>query len=163
MNMITNDTLEEILKAAAIAGFPKRPESMTIEVWKAGADSHIPKSLKKDHTAVYVYTCGAEVLKVGQCGGKNSYTCYVYRHYNTKHPSTLAKSLLKDGTMAIGIQKEQVAQWIKENTTRYNIHIPVSFGNYFTSFVEGYLILKLQPRFERYGDGAKQVSTTNPE
>jgi hypothetical protein len=39
-------------------------------------------------------------------------------------------------------------EWIRNNTTRYNILIPVELGKPFLHFAEAFLILKLRPKFE---------------
>jgi hypothetical protein len=42
----------------------------------------------------------------------------------------------------------EVGEWLKLNTTRYNILIPTELGKRFVHFVEAYFLLKCNPIFE---------------
>jgi len=150
--MVTHETLTTILHAAELAGYQAPPNNpIHLRVWPAGMDTHVPEALPSGYSAVYVFSMAEQTLKVGHCGA-NSNACYQSRHYGFKHSSTLAKSVFSDPTLAVGVPQDQIGEWIKTNTTRYNILIPAVYGNYFRHFVEKFLALKLGPRYEDRGN-----------
>lgn len=104
-----------------------------------------------NHSAIYLFKLGQEVLKVGHCG-INCNPCFQSRHYGLAFDSTLARSLLNYEEWNEIYNEENISNWIKHNTTRYNIYIPQSYGNYFRYFAESFFILKYKPKFERRGN-----------
>jgi hypothetical protein len=144
---MNEDVLNDLLEAAKIAGFKEKEESLKLEVLKPGLKTHTNKALPDGYSAVYLFDLNGTVLKVGHCG-LNCSPCFQSRHYGFSFKSSLAIFLTKDSSMNHLYDKSSIKNWIKENTTRYNIYIPASYGNYFRTFAESFLVLKYKPKFE---------------
>ena len=146
--MITREDIDDLAVAASNAGYNVNADDLTLLVWNAGIETHIPQALPNGFSAVYIFIHPTQCFKVGQAG-RNSAPRYLSHHYYTTAPSTLAKSLLND-PIYISIIGEQIPkEWIRINTTRYNILIPEQYNRNFVNFTEAYFILKCNPRFER--------------
>jgi hypothetical protein len=144
--------LNDMLQAASLAGFNIPPnEEIRLQILESGLETHTTVALPKGFSAVYIFSLGNDVLKVGHCG-LNCTPCFQGRHYGFSFPSTLANSLIKDSEWNDLFDEDTVGNWIKENTTRYNAYIPKSYGNYFRYFMESFFILKYHPKFERKGN-----------
>jgi hypothetical protein len=80
--------------------------------------------------AVYVFTLGGDVLKVGKVGPK-SQARYTSQHYNPgSAQSTLAASMIADAER-IGLGKAdraKIGNWIRTNVDRVNILLPAHLG-----------------------------------
>jgi hypothetical protein len=144
--------INNLLQAALLAGFTIPPnEVLRLETLKPGIETHTTHALPTGFSAIYIFSLGDEVLKVGHCG-INCTPCFQSRHYGFSFPSTLAKSLINEPEWNELFDIDTVGIWIKENTTRYNIYIPESYGNYFRYFAESFFILKYTPKFEMKGN-----------
>jgi hypothetical protein len=146
--MITRKDIDELTIAASKAGYIVNADDLTLLVWNAGIETHIPQRLLLNKAAVYIFKWNDIYLKVGKVNA-NSNARYQSHHYNPNSSnSNLSKSLLSDAEfealLGIGI----VGDWIKENTTRFNILIPTILGKNFVHFAEAFFILKCNPRFE---------------
>ena len=87
--------LEDFLAVAKFAGIELQREAIQIETLPM--PHRPPRSLPTGKTAVYVFSERDRVLKVGRVGPR-SQARYTSQHYNPRSaPSTLARSLLKDG------------------------------------------------------------------
>lgn len=148
---MNEDVLNDLLEAAKIAGFEEKEERLLLEVLKPGLMTHKAKALPDGYSAVYLFDLNGSILKVGHCG-LNCTPCFQSRHYGFSFNSTLAISLTNDATLNHLYDKSSIKNWIKENTTRYNIYIPASYGNYFRTFAESFLVLKYNPKFEQKGN-----------
>ena len=121
---------------------------MTLLVWNAGLQTHIPLVLPANSAAVYIFKWNDYYLKVGKVNS-NSHARYQSHHYNPDSSrSNLSQSLLSDIEFQALLGDRYVGEWIKVNTTRYNILIPSSLGKNFVHFAEAFFILKCNPRFE---------------
>ena len=106
----------DFLGAAALAGV--HLSASDLNAVRTGAPHTPPKILPAGKMAVYVFSYGTVVLKVGKAG-PNSASRYTSQHYNPSSAlSTLAASILKEGqSLGIsGLSPESVGSWIKANT-----------------------------------------------
>jgi predicted Zn-dependent protease len=142
--------VQDFLKAAALAGTNLRESDITVEVTKA---PHRPPSrLPPGKMAVYVFSHGTTILKVGKAG-PNSAARYTSQHYNAASaPSTLAASLMKEGSIIgiHGLSVESAGNWIKQNTDRTNFLLRLECGIPILTLLEAFLQCKLKPKFEGF-------------
>lgn len=146
--MITRLDIDSLVIAASNAGYQANAVDLQLLTWEAGINTHLPLALPNGFSAVYIFYHLTQCFKVGQAG-QNSAPRYLSHHYHTTAPSTLAKSLLRDPFYNQIIGNETPKNWIRNNTTRYNILIPQHYNKNFVNFTEAYFILKCNPRFER--------------
>ena len=146
--MISQQDIIELCNSAANAGFNVNPNALTLHIWNAGLQTHIPLVLPANSAAVYIFKWNDNYLKVGKVNS-NSHARYQSHHYNPDSSrSNLSQSLLSDIEFQALLGDRYVGEWIKVNTTRYNILIPSSLGKNFVHFAEAFFILKCNPRFE---------------
>ena len=145
--MITQNDLENLINSATNAGYEVDIRHLQLITWNAGIDTHNPMALPVGFSAVYIFKYPNEYLKVGQAG-QNSAPRYLSHHYYTTAPSTLAKSILNDPVYSALLGNLSPSDWIRTNTTRYNILIPNNYNDHFVNFTEAFFILKCNPRFE---------------
>lgn len=151
--MITQNDIIDLCSSAANAGFNVNPENLTLMQWNAGLQTHIPLALPTNSAAVYIFKWNNFYLKVGKVNA-NSNARYQSQHYNPdSSPSNLARTLRGETefhAMAAIIEPNdnRWGDWIKTNTTRYNIIIPSNLGKNFVHFAEAFFILKCTPMFE---------------
>ena len=146
--MISQQDIIELCNSAANAGFNVNANALKLLVWNAGLQTHIPLVLPANSAAVYIFKWNDNYLKVGKVNS-NSHARYQSHHYNPDSSrSNLSQSLLSDIEFQALLGDRYVGEWIKVNTTRYNILIPSSLGKNFVHFAEAFFILKCNPRFE---------------
>ena len=148
--METQTLIQDFLRIAALAG--ERFVESEIEVEALRAPHRPPSRLPAGMMAVYVFSYGDTVLKVGKAG-PNSGARYTSQHYNAASaPSTLAASLLKRGDEigASGLTVESAADWIKKNTHRTNFLMKAECGVSVLTLLEAFLQCRLKPRFEGF-------------
>jgi hypothetical protein len=147
MTEITREDLRQLCVSAGIAGVEVDPASLNLEELGAG-DSHVPNTLPSGKCAVYIFEFNGMCLKVGKVNQKSK-ARYRYQHYRPHScRSNLALSLLGDAEFTTRIGCGNAEQWIRQNTTRYNVLIPAELGDGFVHFAEAFFILKCRPRFE---------------
>lgn len=142
--------IQDFLRVAALA--EARLDESEIEVETLKAPHRPPSRLPTGKMAVYVFSYGDTVLKVGKAG-PNSGARYTSQHYNAASaPSTLAASLLKDGDEigASGLTVESAGDWIKKNTNRINFLLKTECGVPVLTLLEAFLQCRLKPRFEGF-------------
>lgn len=146
--MITQQDIIHLCKAAANAGFNVNPNDLELLRWNAGLQTHNPSALPADSAAVYIFKWNNNYLKVGKVN-TNSNARYQSQHYNPDSSrSNLSKSLLSDTEFQALLGDGNVGDWLRANTTRFNILIPCTLGKNFVHFAEAFFILKCNPRFE---------------
>lgn len=146
--MIAQQDIIELCSSAANAGVNVNPNALTLLQWNAGLQTHIPLALPANSAAVYIFKWNDHYLKVGKVNS-NSNARYQSQHYNpASSGSNLSKSLLSDTAFQALLGDSNVGEWIKANTTRFNILIPSNLGKNFVHFAEAFFILKCNPRFE---------------
>ncbi len=146
--MIRQQDIIDLCNSAASAGFNVNAEILTLLQWNAGLQTHIPFALPANTSAVYIFKWNNTYLKVGKVNS-NSNARYLSQHYNpASSNSNLSKSLLNDTEFQALLGYGNVGQWLKTNTTRFNILIPSNLGKNFVHFAEAFFILKCNPRFE---------------
>lgn len=146
--MITQQDLSALCEAAQLAGFNVNLENLTLLQWNEGLQTHIPLALPVNTAAVYIFKWNNNYLKVGKVNA-NSNARYQSQHYNPlSSNSNLSKSLLSDTEFQALLGDGNVGQWLKTNTTRFNILIPSNLGKNLVHFAEAFFILKCNPRFE---------------
>lgn len=100
--------------------------------------------------AVYAFFYQERCLKCGQAG-PNSAARFTSQHYNPKSSvSNLAATLLKHGR-EIGLPKipsTEIREWIKSNTGRVNVLLPVTIDKRLLNFTEAFFHLCWKPLFE---------------
>jgi hypothetical protein len=150
MNQNPQTLLSDFLKVAELAGVNR--DEIQINVEELPSPHRPPSKLPTGKMAVYVFSYQGNALKVGKVGPK-SQARYTSQHYNPgSAPSTLAASLLKSGA-EIGISnvsRENVSEWIKNNTNRFNFIIDPSCGIHVLTLLESFLQCRLQPVFEGF-------------
>jgi hypothetical protein len=146
--MITQADLNSLVTSATQAGFNLVLDDLQLLQWNAGIDSHIPQALPVNMAAVYIFKWQDTYLKVGKVNS-NSNARYQSQHYNPNSSnSNLSKSLLQDSALQLHLDNVNITEWVKANTTRFNILIPSRLGKNFVHFAEAFFILKCNPRFE---------------
>jgi hypothetical protein len=146
--MISQTDINALVVSATQAGFSLSASDLQILQWEAGIDSHIPVPLPPNMAGVYIFKWGDTYLKVGKVNS-NSNARYQSQHYNPESSSSnLAKSILQDIELNQLIGNQNISQWMKANTTRFNILIPSRLGQNFVHFAEAFFILKCSPRYE---------------
>lgn len=148
--MDTGPLVQDFLSAAALAGIRLGASDLAVE--RTVAPHSPPKRLPAGKMAVYVFSYGDAVLKVGKAG-PNSAARFASQHYNpSSAPSTLAASILKAGqSLGItGLSPESVGSWIKSNTDRTNFLLSVECGVPVLTLLEAFLQCRLKPRFEGF-------------
>lgn len=150
MTWLPKETLADFVAVARLAGVTLHQDDISIEVLPA---PHVPPTrLPTGQMAVYVFTSGNDVLKVGKVG-PNSQARYTSQHYNPgSAPSTLAKSMIADAER-LGLAEadiEGIGGWIRTNVDRVNILLPAHLGVPVLSLMESFLQCRLRPRYEGF-------------
>lgn len=148
--MDTAALVKDFMSAAALAGVHLSASDLTVD--RTEAPHSPPKGLPAGKMAVYVFSFGTAVLKVGKAG-PSSAARFTSQHYNpSSAPSTLAASILKEGqSLGIsGLSPESVGSWIKANTDRTNFLLSVNCGVPVLTLLEAFLQCRLRPRFEGF-------------
>lgn len=142
--------MEDFNRVAAIAGVSLAPDAIMIDQRPA---PHVPpKAPPPGRMAVYVFSFGPRVLKVGKVG-PNSAARYTAQHYNAgSAKSTLSASLIKHGECigVAGLNDTNVSGWIRENTERVNFILDAALGIHVLNLIEAFLQCRLQPEFEGF-------------
>ena len=150
MTWLPDQTLADFATVAQLAGVSLAADDIRIEALPA---PHAPPTrLPAGHMAVYVFTYGGEVLKVGKVG-PNSHARYSSQHYNPgSAQSTLAASMIADAERLglSGADRAAIGNWIRSNVDRVNILILVSHGTPVLTLLESFLQCRLRPRYEGF-------------
>lgn len=150
--MIIDDirhTMEYVEKVTRELGYTISRESYDIE--DAGCP-HKQSSLRKGYAAIYIfaYESGTkyEYLKIGKAN-TNSNARFTSQHYGFSARSTLAKSICGDDEFRqMGINQENIKEWMLNNLHRVNIFISTEQGKAATELVEAIFHYKFRPRYE---------------
>jgi hypothetical protein len=142
--------VRDFRNVAALADIDLHADSIEIE--SLAAPHRPPSRLPTGKMAVYVFSFGETVLKVGKAGPK-SQARYISQHYNPQSASsTLAASILADDQRLaphkIGVA--DVGMWIKTRIDRVNLLIGAELGIRTLSLLEAYLHCRLKPRYEGF-------------
>jgi hypothetical protein len=150
MTWLPNQTLADFANVARLAGVTLATDDIRIETLPAPHAS--PTQLPTGQMAVYVFTHGADVLKVGKMGPK-SQPRYTSQHYNPgSAQSTLAASVIADAErLGLGeADMEEIGNWIRANVDRVNILLPTQLGVPVLTLLESFLQCRLRPRYEGF-------------
>lgn len=146
----TESLVRDFLQVATLAGKSLDKSAVEVEILKA---PHRPPSrLPPGKMAVYLFSYGTSVLKIGKAG-PNSEARYISQHYSAASAaSTLAGSLLKGGEDigVTGLTAETAGEWIKKNTDRVNFLMKAEYGVSTLTLLESFLQCRLKPRFEGF-------------
>lgn len=114
---------------------------------------HTPKSLEKGTMGVYTFLYNDEFLKIGKAG-PSSNARFTSQHYLPRSSqSNLSKSVLLDDNMrALGINEDNVGDWIKQNCRRIDIILDKNLGIFALELVEAALHYKYEPRYEGFSN-----------
>lgn len=149
----------DFVRVAAVASVPVLPGSIEVEEWPA--PHRPPTKLPTGMQAVYVFLHAGRCLKVGKAGPKSAGR-YCNHHYGVdRAPSTLARSLVAaQATLGVcGLDDSNVSAWIRQNTDRVNLLMPVGAGVFALSLLGVFVQCRLQPLLEGF---ASQRQTPNP-
>lgn len=141
--------IDDLIKAINLTGH--KFEKKDIEINDCGYRHTNIQKLKANEMAVYTFAKDELFLKVGKVY-KNSNMRYCYQHYRPNSSnSNLAKSLLNDlDYFNNNLNENSISDWIKENTTRFNLIIDSRHGIFVLNFIESFLHLCLQPKYEGF-------------
>lgn len=142
--------LADFHRVASIAGVSLAADAILID--RRPAPHVPPQALPPGRMAVYVFSFGPRVLKVGKVG-PNSAARYTAQHYNAgSAKGTLAASLIKHGERigVAGLNDTNVSGWIRENTERVNFILEAALGVHVLNLLEAFLQSRLQPEFEGF-------------
>ena len=147
--------LEVFRSVAKLCEIEIGPDVISIEILKM--PHRPPRNLPKGKMAVYVFSDKECVLKVGKAGPK-SQARYKSQHYKFSAPSTLAKSLLsdEDRVRKYDLTKENVSDWIKENTDRVNFLVDANMSKWLLNLLEAFVQCRLRPTYEGHNSGHKR-------
>lgn len=142
--------IDDFKAVARLAGVELPNEAISFEILSA---PHVPPTrLPIGKMAVYVFSKGPDILKVGKVGAK-SQARYTSQHYNPGSAmSTLAASILADRER-LGLQdidEASVGRWIRENIDRVNFLMDQHFGMPVLTLLEIFLQCRLKPRYEGF-------------
>lgn len=142
--------MDDFRTVARLAGVELSPDAISLEILSA---PHVPPTrLPLGKMAVYVFSKGEDVLKVGKVGAK-SQARYTSQHYNPGSAmSTLAASMLADREwLGLGeVHEAGVGQWIRKNIDRVNFLMDGRFGIPVLTLLEAFLQCRLKPRYEGF-------------
>ena len=112
---------------------------------------HTPHTLKRGKMGIYTFLYGDEFLKIGKAG-PNSNARFFSQHYlPSSAQSNLSKSILEDDRMqGQGITKDNVGDWLKQNTRRIDILLDASLGIFTLELIEAALHYRYEPRYEGF-------------
>jgi hypothetical protein len=112
---------------------------------------HSPSGLINGMMGIYIFELNGVCLKIGKAGEKSN-ARFRSQHYSPKRSkSTLAKSILNDPNMKnYGLNEENISDWIKNNTRRYDIFIDSELGIPVLNLLEAYLQCKFKPKYEGF-------------
>lgn len=149
--MISQNDLQLLVTAASNAGYVVEINDLQLLQWNAGIQTHIPLALPENSAAVYIFLWNNRYLKVGKVNA-NSNARYQSQHYNADSSLSNLSRTLRDEpefhALAGVFPDTNWGEWLKSNTTRYNILIPSRLGKNFVHFAEAFFILKCNPLFE---------------
>jgi hypothetical protein len=150
MSWDPESALTDFKTVAKLAGVELSDDDLRIELLPA---PHLaPTRLPSGMMAVYVFSRGNEVLKVGKVG-PNSHARYTSQHYNPGSAmSTLAGSLLadRDRLGLLDLDQSEISGWIKANVDRVNFIVSASLGIHVLTLLEAFLQCRLKPRYEGF-------------
>ena len=140
--------INDFAVVARLAGVELPNEAITVESLPA---PHLPPTgLPFGKMAVYVFSKGPDVLKVGKVGAK-SQARYTSQHYNLRSAmSTLAASILSDREQLglAHVDEASIGQCIRDNIDRVNFLMDKRFGISVLTLLESFLQCRLKPRYE---------------
>jgi hypothetical protein len=142
--------IDDFVKVANLAGAVIQNNAIVTETLPAPHEP--PRRLPQGKLAVYIFSRGAEVLKVGKAG-HNSEARYTSQHYNPRSArSTLAASILQDEDIAkrIACDERTMGNWMKSNLDRTNILLEQRFGVSVLTLLEVFLQCRLKPKYEGF-------------
>lgn len=150
MNWSPESAIDDFRTVARLAGVELSNDAISIEHLSA---PHLPPTrLPFGKMAVYVFSRGPDVLKVGKVGA-NSQARYTSQHYNPGSAlSTLAASIVADRKRLglTNIDNGSVGQWIKANIDRVNFLVDERCGVPILTLLETFLQCRLRPRYEGF-------------
>ncbi|MGB6086962.1 hypothetical protein [Parvibaculum sp.] len=150
MTWAPKEVLADFATVARLAGVSLTQGDIRLE--ELPAPHTPPARLPAGHMAVYVFSFGADVLKVGKVGPK-SQARYTSQHYNPgSSQSTLAASMIADAEwLGLGeTERAGIGSWIRSNVDRVNVLIPAPHGIPVLTLLESFLQCRLRPRYEGF-------------
>lgn len=150
MSWNPNQVIEDFRAVIRLAGVELVGGAIVIE--SLPAPHTPPTTLPSGKMAVYVFSKGDHVLKIGKVGAK-SQARYTSQHYNPgSSNSNLAKSLLADreSQSFAQINETNVGQWIRQNIDRVNFLLDERAGVPVLTLLESFLQCRFKPRYEGF-------------
>ena len=146
VNWDPNEVRKDFGTVARLAGVPVENKAIQIEILRM---PHTPPRFPAGKMAVYVFSDRTRTLKVGKAG-PNTKSRYTTQHYTGSAPSTLHRFLLEDEKMVrrYGLRRDNVRNWIKENTDRVNFVLDTDLGPFVLALLETFVQCRLKPVYE---------------
>jgi len=143
------ESLTAFLDIAKLAGEPLSMDEIIVEY--LDLPHRPPASLPAGMMAIYGFWGDGSWLKLGKAGPKSS-ARYTSQHYGFSARSTLAQSLIRAHCRQpiAGFNPLTPGDWIKAQTHRVNILIPIQRRPELLSLLEAFLHVRLDPRFEGF-------------
>jgi hypothetical protein len=142
--------IDDFYAVARLAGIELANGAIMIERLPA---PHVPPTrLPKGKMAVYVFSKGPDILKIGKVGAKGQ-ARYISQHYSPgSSNSNLAKSILaeREPLGITQIDDGSIGRWIKENIDRVNLLMDEQIGVPVLTLLETFLQCRLKPRYEGF-------------
>ena len=145
---VVRDTLRDFQTVGALADAAYVKDCITVQITPKPHQQ--PRTLPMGQVAVYAFFYDGHALKVGKAG-PNTNARYTSQHYYANSaPSTLARSILNNASRigVSGLSDASVGAWIRENTDRVNLLLPIAVGGPMLSLLEAFLHVRWKPAFE---------------
>lgn len=146
--MIVQNDLEDLIKAANLAGFNNvNITDLVLEHFENG-ENHVQQNLDANNAGIYIFKWNERYLKVGMDNSVSGKRFKVYHYNPNSTTSNLSRSLITEPEFQALIGDNHPGNWIRANTHRFNILIPKRLEKNFICFAEAFFILKCNPFFE---------------
>lgn len=134
--------LERFLQVHGVRGVLPAPIDIQFE-----AGPHTRPAPLRDERAVYLFFKDREWLRVGQTGYSQRFTS---QHYGTRRAGSMFAADVWNNRRDFGFEGDeaQIGLWLLANFGRANIRIPAFHGDAMSRFLEAFLHLHLNPKFE---------------
>lgn len=150
---LVSEAVDDFYKVIALARANVSTDGIKIEILTNPHRS--PRTLPTGCGAVYAFFKDGQALKVGMVGHKSA-ARYTSQHYNHASAlSNLARSILTNMALvgAVGVTRESIGDWIRMNTDRVNLLVPIASGLSIVSLLESFLHVRWRPLFEGRREG----------
>lgn len=146
---------QDTINVIRLAG--EKIQDQQIEIIDRGMP-HKPSGLPQGKMGIYSFIYQDYFLKIGKAGPKSDARFRSQHYIPSSSQSNLSKSVLMDGDLNDGLNKDNVGDWIKNNTRRIDFVFDSSLGIFVLSLAEAFLQLKFKPKYEGFENQRKASS-----